>query len=1061
LDGLLADAARQAARRRAVRPRQDEVHIPKKQSGTMPRHRIPHPPQLFGSVRKSETLTQTPEQHCCVMGVQAGEQTPVIPERQVVPSQVWPDGQVGPLPQRHVPDVMSHVSPVGQPPGHVVVRHMPLTHCCPLGQVGPPPQRQVPVAPSHVSPTGQPPGHVRWQEPPPQVSVASHMRPQVPQFTRLVLRSVQMPLQQVWPALHALPAPHLHSPAPVAGLRTQFSPAPHAGVHATAVMHSPPMHSSPAPQATPQPPQFASSLVVSRQRSPQHVCPKPHGASAPHRHPPAVQRSPRAPQESPHPLQLLGSVWVSTQDVPQQRRPGALHVPPAPQEVPPPMSTVPPPMSRGPPPSDPPLPPPPDAHAARATSAAVSRARAGKTPSAARATEKTESWFIDMRAASRTARARWGPAVPEDSAAYLPRRRTVNARRRARCVTARRRDPRGARVRPEPTRNRPLTRLPTIDSLKPSHWNRSVSLEVSPELVALLGLPFVADGHGSLAATSDARAAAGPRGAGHASQSPDALARAAAALLRLEPDDAPLRAAIEGARAGRPSAFDAPAGRAVALPLPNGAALVLCVPEVDLAAREALHEAANALSAIAGWARKAETHRGATALAEALAHIDASARRGREAILVARTRPGPRRAPPASAERGDGAGPARRTAPDVGAVPAGAADAGAADAVGANGRPVDVGAVAREAAAALEPLAGSRGVSLVVTAEPGLAVRGDEARVYAAISNLLKNAVEAAPVDGHARLTASRRGGELRVVVTDDGPGLAEADARRALAGGHSTKEGGSGLGLSVARAAARALGGEVTLAPRRPHGARAVLTLPWDGSPAGAEHGGTATTEEARPARRSGVRARLTARFAARAAPGGPGQRAATGQRAAPGDPGLDGPTGGTSLAAADSPREPVLARQRVLVVEDDPSLRRLLASGLEAHGAVVWACADAAEARAARGRFDAAVSDVRLRPRAGDGALEGAAFDAAGDARRGDVVLAELQRAGALVGPVVLVSGAEPPEDLLIAPAAVVRKPFDLPEVVAALAEALGGRTRPASSDPDPALLARRRPA
>jgi hypothetical protein len=144
-------------------------------------------------------------------------------------------------------------------------------HCCPLGQVGPLPQRHVPVVGSQVSPTGQPPGQVRWQEPPLHASVASHMRPHMPQCTRLVIRSTQKPLQQVCPTPHALPEPHLHSPTPVLGLRTQFSPARQAGVHSTAVMHSPPMHSSPAPQVTPQAPQFASSLVVSRQRSPQQV----------------------------------------------------------------------------------------------------------------------------------------------------------------------------------------------------------------------------------------------------------------------------------------------------------------------------------------------------------------------------------------------------------------------------------------------------------------------------------------------------------------------------------------------------------------------------------------------------------------------------------------------------------------------------------------------------------------------------------------------------------------------------------------------------------------------
>jgi signal transduction histidine kinase len=557
---------------------------------------------------------------------------------------------------------------------------------------------------------------------------------------------------------------------------------------------------------------------------------------------------------------------------------------------------------------------------------------------------------------------------------------------------------------------RRLTRPAATGTFK-RHWNRSARLEFLPEVVALLGLPFVAEGQ----ATPGPAASADPE-----------LCQRAAALLGLERDDTALQAALAAARGGRPAALATPTGRAVALPLGDARALVVWVPEVDAVAREALHEAANALSAIAGWTRKAEEARDPRALAEALAHIDASTRRGREAVRAARLRPATGHTGPPHAS--DAAGAASSGSPVTRAV---AREGAGGEEDDENGR-VDVKALVREAAAALEPLAASRGVALHAFAVEGLWVRGNGGRLYSAVSNLLKNAVEAAPLAGHVRVIATRHHDEVRVTVLDDGAGLDEEGVKRALAGGYTTKEGGSGLGLGVARAAAAALGGSLTLSARQPHGLRAVLTLPLDASEPTAAHGRTPTRGSARAVRQSGVRARPTTVAGGRA-PMLPEER----------------PQSAATMACA------TLAGRRVLLVEDDPSLRDLLATALEAQGAVVWACADATEARAAKGRFDAAIADVHLRERAG----VGAASDPAAPPARGDAVLAELRGGGVLRGPAILVSGGEPPADMVLAPDALLRKPFDLTELFETLASALGRRGRRTSFASARSLLPRRR--
>jgi signal transduction histidine kinase len=77
---------------------------------------------------------------------------------------------------------------------------------------------------------------------------------------------------------------------------------------------------------------------------------------------------------------------------------------------------------------------------------------------------------------------------------------------------------------------------------------------------------------------------------------------------------------------------------------------------------------------------------------------------------------------------------------------------------------------------------------------------------------------------------ARRANGEILIEVADKGAGVAEADRRRVLdrfvrlEGARSRP--GSGLGLSLAAAAARMHGGRVTLADNEP-GLKVIVALP------------------------------------------------------------------------------------------------------------------------------------------------------------------------------------------------------------------------------------------
>jgi signal transduction histidine kinase len=115
--------------------------------------------------------------------------------------------------------------------------------------------------------------------------------------------------------------------------------------------------------------------------------------------------------------------------------------------------------------------------------------------------------------------------------------------------------------------------------------------------------------------------------------------------------------------------------------------------------------------------------------------------------------------------------------------------------------------------------------------EPLPTVVTDGARVRQIVGNLLDNALRWTPAGGTVRLEARERAGGLEVVVADTGPGIAEADHEAVFEPfrWEPTPDGraGTGLGLTIARQLARALGGDLTVESREGAGSRFRLTLP------------------------------------------------------------------------------------------------------------------------------------------------------------------------------------------------------------------------------------------
>lgn len=129
------------------------------------------------------------------------------------------------------------------------------------------------------------------------------------------------------------------------------------------------------------------------------------------------------------------------------------------------------------------------------------------------------------------------------------------------------------------------------------------------------------------------------------------------------------------------------------------------------------------------------------------------------------------------------------------------------------------------------------GVSLSSADTGGAAtVLGSSGALRRAVLALVDNAIDHTPRGGDVRLAVSRRGREVVLTVSDAGPGIGPADAKRVLrrfdSGGHRSGRAHYGLGLALTHDVANRHGGHLRLVPSS-IGATFELVLPaQDGVP-------------------------------------------------------------------------------------------------------------------------------------------------------------------------------------------------------------------------------------
>ncbi len=138
---------------------------------------------------------------------------------------------------------------------------------------------------------------------------------------------------------------------------------------------------------------------------------------------------------------------------------------------------------------------------------------------------------------------------------------------------------------------------------------------------------------------------------------------------------------------------------------------------------------------------------------------------------------------------------------------------------------VDLRALADDVVARLREARLLDGVG--VTVEGAACAPAHAGKLRQVLVNLVRNAAEAAGRGGTVAVRLAARGETIEVTVEDSGPGLPAAVRARLFEPFFTTKARGTGLGLAVSRAIARAHGGELEVAPAGGGGARFALTLP------------------------------------------------------------------------------------------------------------------------------------------------------------------------------------------------------------------------------------------
>jgi signal transduction histidine kinase/CheY-like chemotaxis protein len=144
----------------------------------------------------------------------------------------------------------------------------------------------------------------------------------------------------------------------------------------------------------------------------------------------------------------------------------------------------------------------------------------------------------------------------------------------------------------------------------------------------------------------------------------------------------------------------------------------------------------------------------------------------------------------------------------------------------------DLATALHESVAGVRPLADRKHLRVETELAPGVLADADRGRFRQVVYNLLSNAIKFTPDGGLIRVESAVVEGGVRVDVIDSGVGIAQADHERIFeefrqVGDPQSKEAGTGLGLALTRRLVEAHGGGITVQSEPGKGSRFSVYLP------------------------------------------------------------------------------------------------------------------------------------------------------------------------------------------------------------------------------------------
>jgi signal transduction histidine kinase len=135
--------------------------------------------------------------------------------------------------------------------------------------------------------------------------------------------------------------------------------------------------------------------------------------------------------------------------------------------------------------------------------------------------------------------------------------------------------------------------------------------------------------------------------------------------------------------------------------------------------------------------------------------------------------------------------------------------------------------VARELAVLLEARAQEAGVTLAVDGDAALEIDADPRKLRQVLLNVVLNAVQASPQGATVAIGVAPRCGGALITVRDEGAGMTPEVIERIRKPYFTTKEGGTGLGVAVARGLVEQHGGRLEYASVPGKGTTVSILMP------------------------------------------------------------------------------------------------------------------------------------------------------------------------------------------------------------------------------------------